>query len=242
MRTGEPCCRGSGSPYTPVTTIASSFIASVDPQRLVIWPRIPWRPGHARHLVFLDHRLEPHVARGGGRIRLLDQPAQRKARPGHVHRPAFKAAEVVDPLLVIECEQVVQVEGHRVVALPADLDLPRLHLEVAAELPHGPAAAGQETRRSCCGMRRCRAASGHGGPGPPEATRTPRCASAGRRTAAAAGSPAASPAGGACSAPRMQPANGVARIPIPKADRNRRRLKKISGGVIRCEGTAALNR
>ena len=116
----------------------------VEPQPLVVRPGVPAGAAHARHLVADHDRLEAHVARVGRRLDPLQQPAQREAGPRHVHRPALYAAEVVQPLLVFEGEQVVQVERCRPVARAAHLDLPRLHLEVAAELPHRPAAPGQE--------------------------------------------------------------------------------------------------
>jgi len=51
---------------------------------------------------------------------------------------------VVDALLVLELEEIVEIEGTRLVALAGHLDGPGNGLVVAGELPDRAAAAGQE--------------------------------------------------------------------------------------------------
>ena len=116
----------------------------VHPQPLVVGPGVPVAGGEPGHLLGTVQAGEGHETGAAPRLHRLEQGGKREPGPGHIHRPALDAAEVVDALLVVEGQQVIEVEGPGAVALPGHFDRPRHRPVVAGKLPHRPALSGEE--------------------------------------------------------------------------------------------------
>ena len=107
------------------------------------------RPGIS--LLSLSHRFfrsvegnKAHVFRRRERRTKLDESCERKAHPGHDHRPGFDTPETINPLLQREfSDEIFETNLERLLHQTSDLDGPRFDRESRGKTLHRGFVGGE---------------------------------------------------------------------------------------------------